>query len=320
LISSRTHAQTCCNGCEPAPAVRSDHPSLLDELGYGKPLGLVPVGGGCIADAAVATFANGAQAFVKQAPRGHEPLAADMFECEAQGLRTLAGANAIRVPKVLAVDKDALVLELIQGAQKRRDFAEHFGRRFAALHQHRGRACGFGRDNYIGTSRQFNKPLAGAWDSLEDPAGSGWPEFFLERRLHAQARLAASKGRGHQLGRLLDRAEAHIVELLGEAIEPPSLLHGDLWSGNYIVDDLGEACLIDPAVYFGHREADLAMTRLFGGFEAAFYGAYYESAPLAPGHEERQKIYQLYHVLNHFNLFGGGYFEQSKRILQRYAR
>jgi len=118
---------------------------------------------------------------------------------------------------------------------------------------------------------------------------------------------------------LLDRAEARVHELLDSATEPPVILHGDLWGGNYIVDDHGQACLIDPAVYFGHREADLAMTRLFGGFDRAFYSAYDEALPLLPGHEERLPIYQLYHVLNHYNLFGGGYYDQSRRILMRYA-
>ena len=117
----------------------------------------------------------------------------------------------------------------------------------------------------------------------------------------------------------MDKASTRILELLGQAVEPPSLLHGDLWGGNYIVDERGEACLIDPAVYYGHREADLAMTRLFGGFDRSFYAAYESVAPLAAGHEERLPLYQLYHVLNHFNLFGGGYHGQSRRILQRYS-
>jgi fructosamine-3-kinase len=132
-------------------------------------------------------------------------------------------------------------------------------------------------------------------------------------------KLAVSKGHGHDIGHLLDRAEGQIAELLGASIEPPGILHGDLWSGNYLVDDLGEACLIDPAVYYGHREADLAMTRLFGGFDSSFYEAYCEVSPLAAGHRERLPIYQLYHILNHLNLFGGSYYEQSMRILRRYA-
>jgi protein-ribulosamine 3-kinase len=143
--------------------------------------------------------------------------------------------------------------------------------------------------------------------------------FFHQRLLRWQLNLAAARPRGDELARLLDRAESRIVELLAGTVEPPSILHGDLWGGNYIVDERGEPCLIDPAVYYGHREADLAMTRLFGGFDRAFYAAYDEAAPLAPGHEDRLPIYQLYHVLNHFNLFGGGYWEQSRRILGRYA-
>jgi len=107
--------------------------------------------------------------------------------------------------------------------------------------------------------------------------------------------------------------------MLEAAVEPPVLLHGDLWGGNYIVDERGEACLIDPAAYFGHREADLAMTRLFGGFEPAFHAAYQEAAPLPAGHQERLPLYQLYHLLNHFNLFGGGYYQQCRRILRRFA-
>jgi fructosamine-3-kinase len=141
----------------------------------------------------------------------------------------------------------------------------------------------------------------------------------MERRLRFQVRLTAERGHGREFERLLDRAEMCIIELLSSAIEVPVILHGDLWGGNYIVDERGEACLIDPAVYFGHREADLAMTQLFGGFEASFYQAYNEASPLLPGHEDRLAIYQLYHVLNHLNLFGGAYAGQSRRILQRYA-
>ena len=166
---------------------------------------------------------------------------------------------------------------------------------------------------------QLNSPLQGNWDEGLDSSGAGWPAFFLERRLRFQVSLAGSNGHGPELERLLDRAENRICSLLAGATEPPSLLHGDLWGGNFIVDNRGQACLIDPAVYFGHREADLAMTRLFGGFDASFYHAYQEALPLAQGHEERLAIYQLYHVLNHLNLFGGGYFEQGRRILQRYA-
>ena len=243
-----------------------------------------------------------------------------MFRCEAEGLRELTATGVIRVPGVLAVGRAALALEMIDPAPRRQDFFEDFGHRFAALHDCRGKACGFARNNFIGASMQINAPLGGPWDRALEDDGSGWPEFFVERRLRVQARLAADNGYGRDLERLLDRAELRILDHLRAATERPSLLHGDLWNGNVIVDDHGEACLIDPAVYYGHREADLAMTRLFGGFDDAFYSAYCEVLPLAAGHEERLAIYQLYHLLNHLNLFGGGYFDQSRRILQFYAR
>ena len=289
------------------------YPSILVELGRGAPVKLVGVGGGCIADARVATFEDGSKVFVKCAAGAPE-----MFKREAEGLRALAAAAAIRVPEVLKVNEQALVLEMIRQAPRKRGFFEAFGQNFAMLHRHRGKACGFPHDNFIGSTRQLNEPLNGPWDEAADD-GSTWPEFFMERRLRFQVRLATSEGHGHELEHLLDRAEAHIIELLSAAIEAPSILHGDLWSGNFIVDDRGEACLIDPAVYYGHRESDLAMTRLFGGFEPAFYSAYAEVWPLAHGHEDRLPFYQLYHILNHLNLFGGGYFGQSKRILQHYA-
>jgi fructosamine-3-kinase len=131
--------------------------------------------------------------------------------------------------------------------------------------------------------------------------------------------LAAEKGFG-RLAVLLDACQGRFEDMLRAAPEPPSILHGDLWGGNYIVDDNGEACLVDPAAYFGHREADLAMTRLFGGFEPPFYSAYAEEWPLAAGHEERLPMYQLYHLINHVNLFGSGYYAQCERILERFAK
>ncbi len=289
------------------------YPRILDQLGRGPPTAVRGLGGGCIADAAVARFADGSSAFVKRA--AGRP---DMFECEAAGLRALAEADAIRVPRVLAVAADALVLEMIESAPRRSGFFEDFGQRFAALHRFRGKACGFPQDNYIGSTPQPNRPLDGPWNQAAADDGHGWTAFFIERRLRYQAGLAAGQDGGTLAG-LLDRAEARVAELLDGSVEPPVILHGDLWGGNYIVDERGEACLIDPAVYYGHREADLAMTRLFGGFDRSFYAAYEAESPLAAGQEERMRLYQLYHVLNHFNLFGGGYYEQSRSILQRYA-
>lgn len=290
------------------------YPAILDELGLGPPLHLLPVGGGCIAQAQAAIFEDGTRVFVKRAA-GH----VGMFAREAEGLEALAGAKAIRVPRVLACNPEALVLEWIEPAPRKKGFFAGFGRAFARLHDFRGPCSGFPQDNFIGSTPQVNRPVAGDWGAVSDPDGRGWPEFFLERRLRFQTGLARSNGYSTELGRLLDRAEPWIAELLASAQEPPSLLHGDLWSGNYMVDDRGEACLIDPAAYYGHREADLAMTRLFGGFDAAFYRAYEEAAPLASGHQERLPVYQLYHLLNHLNLFGRGYLGQCERILRHFA-
>jgi len=281
------------------------YPALLDQLGRGEPVAMMAQGGGCIAQASIATFNDGSTVFVKTSQD-----APGMFECEAVGLAALAQADAIRIPRVLAVGDDALVLEAIQSAPRSPGFFRLFGEQFASLHAYRGPLFGFQSDNFIGSTLQVNVPVGG---------GDSWPDFFFERRLVFQVELAAQNEFGYELQQLLESGAPRIMDLLAESDEPPSLLHGDLWSGNYMADEQGRPCLIDPAVYFGHREADLAMTLLFGGFEPDFYAAYDEALPLAPGHEERLKLYQLYHLLNHLNLFGTGYYEQCRQILQRYA-
>lgn len=294
----------------------SGYPAILDRLGKGSPVRLEGVGGGCIADARIATFEDGSLVFVKCA--SGRP---DMFEREAEGLAALAEAAVIRVPAVLAVDENSLVLEHIRQAPRKAGFSESFGHAFARMHRHRGPACGFAHDNYIGATPQPNQPVTGDWNgSASVTAGDGadWPEFFIERRLRFQARLAARRGHGDDLLRMLEACESRLMQLMAETIEAPSILHGDLWGGNYIRDENGEACLIDPAVYFGHREADLAMTHLFGGFDRDFYRAYQDEYPLEPGHNERLPMYQLYHLLNHLNLFGRSYYPQCDRILRGY--
>ncbi len=296
----------------------NNYPPILDRLERGAPVRTSGSGGGCIAQSMVAEFTDGSRVFVKCLEN-----VPGMFEREANGLRVLAEAGAIRVPEVLAVSEGALVLECIEEGSRHPGFSEAFGRALARLHTVNGPCCGFSEDNFIGSTPQVNTPVPlheDAFSQQQPPAGDGsdWPEFFLERRLRYQVRLAAEKGHGSELERKLERAEPQLTELLGEAIEPPSLLHGDLWGGNYLVDERGEACLIDPAVYYGHRETDLAMTQLFGGFDSAFYSAYQAQFPLMPGYERRRPVYQLYHLLNHLNLFGSAYFSQCDRILQRY--
>lgn len=291
--------------------------AILKKLGRGDPKSLASVGGGCIADARLAEFADGTRVFVKS-----RAAAPEMFEREAEGLQALASTGAIRVPAVLAVSAEALVLEYIPEGGKQTGFFNNFGREFAELHRTHGPACGFDRDNFIGLTPQPNTPMNGDWGALKpDSMGDGgdWPEFFLQRRLRYQVERAEKQGHGAELRHLLDRSEAAILEMLNEALEPPSLLHGDLWGGNYLTDETGRACLIDPAVYYGHREADLAMTRLFGGFSPSFYRAYEEAFPLQAGHGERLPLYQLYHLLNHLNLFGRSYYGQCDRILRRFS-
>jgi protein-ribulosamine 3-kinase len=278
---------------------------ILEGLGRGEPVQVSAVSGGCIAQAKIVTFADHSQVFIKTAEGSP-----DMFKCEAKGLETLAAADAIRVPVVLAVAEGGLVLEAIQCSRASADFFEIFGRGFARLHEREGSFFGFESDNFIGSTEQLNGPVGN---------GESWPDFFLERRLRYQPELAGLNGHGHELLGLLDSAEINIKTLIGASNESPRLLHGDLWGGNFIVDEQGMPCLIDPAVYYGHRETDLAMTRLFGGFDRGFYDAYQEASPLDDGHDERLPIYQLYHLLNHLNLFGRAYYAQCRQILMHYV-
>lgn len=265
------------------------------------------VGGGCIHSAVRARFEDGAERFVKW----NRSAPADMFPTEAAGLRALESIGTLRVPGDAVAGEQGdlrfLVMEAIDEGSRRSGFFEGFGRGLAELHRRsRSDRHGFEHDNYIGSTPQPN-----GW--LEDGV-----EFVRTRRLGHQLELARSRGRSDRtldrLGeRLLDRLDAWF----GDLDEPPCLLHGDLWSGNFLVDESGEPVLVDPAVYYGHREADLAMTRLFGGFSPEFYPAYEEVWPLPPGSEERIAIHQLYHLLNHLNLFGGGYRSGCIRIFER---
>ncbi len=264
-----------------------------------------PVSGGCINDACEAKLSDGRSYFVKT----NAAAPVHFFECEAGGLRALAKAGAIRVPEVLAYDEGFIVLERIGTGPSGAGFHEDFGRRFADLHRRAtAERFGFERDNYIGSTLQLNR-----W--TED-----WCELWRRHRLGYQFDLARRQGVSEPvLDRLGDRFLDRLDEWIAEPAEGPCLLHGDLWSGNYMADERGEPVLIDPAAYYGRREADLAMTRLFGGFDRRFYDAYEEAWPLAPGSGERIEIYKLYHLLNHLNLFGGGYHAGCVNILRRFV-
>ena len=248
---------------------------------------------------------GGKPLFVKVAAQSGSPG----LEAEAAGLVTLAGAHGVRVPRVLArgiAGRSAfLALEWIESRPAGRMAEHRLGEQLAAQHRVTAEQFGFASDNFIGRTLQPN-----GW--LPD-----WAAFVRERRLRHQLVLAAQNG----FGGLLDEAGARLLEsveaLLAGHRPQASLLHGDLWAGNWLADEQDEPVIFDPAVYYGDREADLAMTRLFGGFGRAFYDAYQSAAPLRAGHAVRAELYNLYHVLNHANLFGGGYARQARASIDR---
>jgi fructosamine-3-kinase len=243
--------------------------------------------------------------FVKLARRqaGQDP---GMFVREAEGLDWLRDAGAIRVPEVVAADGEALVLEWIESSPASADHDERLGRGIAALHQAGADGFGAGTDNWIGPLPQANSP---------EPT---WAEFYGRHRIEPLVRRAVDEGRlpveaSADTARLIDR----LPELVGPR-EPPARLHGDLWGGNVLTGPGGGPVLIDPAAYAGHREVDLAMMRLFGGFRPRVFDAYAEAFPLAASHEDRVELYQLYPLLVHVVLFGGGYAGAALRALRRY--
>ncbi len=289
--------------------------ALRDALGeqLGAPVeAAAPVYGGDINQAA-RIEAGGTPYFVKWSD-GAPPA---MFPAEAYGLRLLRAPGAIRVPEVVAqgdADGDCpayLVLEWIETGSRRgdRDAAmERFGTALAALHRVEADAHGLDRDNFIGRLPQPNTPAP------------SWSAFYRDRRIGAQVALARRLGRlPARRADLLERLMARLPDLLDDTISPPALLHGDLWGGNYLLDDAGEPVLIDPAVYYGHREMDLAMSELFGGFSPRFYDAYHAAYPIDPDYEERRALYQLYYLLVHLNLFGESYGGRVDSIAARYA-
>jgi fructosamine-3-kinase len=233
-----------------------------------------------------------------------------VFEAETRGLRLLKSANAVRVPEVVAVldDPPALILEWIDSGGSKSAASAALGEQLARQHRVLGEAYGLDHDNTIGANPQANQPT------------SSWIAFFRDRRLGFQADLAQRNGHlTSKRASLLERLMSRLGEWIDESACVPSLLHGDLWGGNFITGPNGEPVLIDPAVYYGDREADLAFTELFGGFDAAFYDRYNATWPLAPGYAERRDVYNLYHLLNHLNLFGEGYGGSVDAILRRYA-
>ena len=280
------------------------------------------VGGGDINRAYRLTLSDGTELFAKANASSLLP----MFEAEAEGLAAMRATGTIGVTEVLGIglepeafgqDASFLLLAWLEPASKRADFWETFAEELAAMHAadtaflfpERGgqTTYGFPIDNYIGSTPQINTPMR------------SWVDFFRECRLHPQVRMAYDAG---YLERSAMRQADAVMEQLESLLpEPdyPSLLHGDLWGGNYMTGPDGKAWLIDPAAYVGHREADLAMTELFGGFAPTFYSAYRSIAHVDAGYGERRDLYNLYHLLNHVNLFGYSYVGSVERILDRFG-
>lgn len=269
-----------------------------------------PVSGGDINSAFLMLLSDGARIFLKENRKEN----IGFFRSEAAGLDAIRKTGAIRVPEVLEAGIQGggayLLMEYLDAAPKKRDFWERFGRQLAEMHKAdtsewtKGGLYGFTEDNYIGSGRQINRTMP------------RWVDFFRECRLEVQFKRAYdyfdSSSRKAMQG-LLDRLDRYLIEPAF-----PSLLHGDLWGGNFVTGSDGYACLIDPAVYVGHAEADLAMTELFGGFAPAFYDAYREVNEVLPGYADRREIYNLYHLLNHLNLFGGSYYGAVMRIVNKW--
>ena len=274
----------------------------LTEKGQGEVLSADPVGGGCIHQACSLRMAAGKRYFLKTNP---EPPAG-IFFAEVAGLKALQVPGGPALPGVFLVGDKFLLLEDLQPAPRRKDFWPVYGRQLAHIHRQTNPRFGFPEDNYIGSSPQQN----------------GWmdhgADFFRENRFAPQLKWGREKGLLTpadlcQFEKLLNKFEILIPE------QPAVLIHGDLWSGNLITDSDGSPALIDPAVYYGWAEADLAMTDLFGRYPDSFYDTYNEVNPLQSGYRERYPLYNLYHLLNHLNLFGRSYLPGVREVLRRFA-
>jgi fructosamine-3-kinase len=264
------------------------------------------VSGGCI-NQGYAIANNQHTYFVKL----NQAFQLDMFEAEALGLQQMWETHTIRIPKPICwgtEDSSAyIVLEWLDlGHGGGANAWEEMGRNLAAMHKATSsQGFGWDRNNTIGSTPQIND-----WTA-------NWTKFFTEHRIGYQLKLAKRRGGHFKQG---ERLLAAIGELLADYYPQPSLVHGDLWSGNASVTAAGEPAIFDPATYYGDREVDIAMTELFGGFPAAFYRGYNEAWPLDRGYERRKTLYNLYHILNHFNLFGGSYESQTNRMIGQILR
>lgn len=274
----------------------------LDQNQFGPVTAQQSVGGGCINHGMQLTTQTGDTFFLKVNPTA--PV--DMFVREVDCLEALRKTKGPRIPQPFCFGESFLLMEDLAPAPPQPDYWAVFGRQLATLHNHTGERYGFFHDNYIGSTRQPNR-----W--MEDGFG-----FFSQQRILYMAGLARARG-------YLDKEQYQQAEKLAANLtqwvppQPPSLIHGDLWTGNALTGPEGEPALIDPAAHYGWAESELAMTTLFGAFPAEFYQAYQEIRPLEQGFQSRYPIYNLYHLLNHLVLFGRGYWGQVNAILKYYG-
>lgn len=231
----------------------------------------------------------------------------DMFEAEADGLKEIEKAQAIRVPRVICsgVEENQcyLILENLSLEKGHHDSAKQLGHQIALMHKYTASYFGWFRDNTIGSIKQINTQT------------ESWIDFWREHRLGFQLNLAKQNGAERSLQIKGEKLLENLQSFFSAYQPQASLLHGDLWSGNFGYLEEGTPVIYDPAIYYGDREADIAMTELFGGFPTEFYTAYNEAWPLDKGYQQRKKLYNVYHILNHFNMFGGGYAMQAENIL-----
>jgi fructosamine-3-kinase len=263
------------------------------------------IGGGCIHRAMKVETGDGSF-FIKS----NQANDADMFGKEFLGLKVLQEASELYIPDPLGFgthDHTAyLITEFIESGPRKSDFWVKFGTGLANLHRHQADRYGFDHDNYIGRLPQKNSYY------------KRWIDFFIEMRLEVQLKMAVDL---HRVDATFSKRFRDFLTFLPDLLpeEPPSLLHGDLWSGNFMTGPDGYAVIIDPAVYYGHREIELSFTRMFGGFDRSFYEYYHNEYPLTPGFDKRVDIYNLYPYLVHVNLFGNSYLEGVERVIKKYV-
>ncbi len=265
---------------------------------------LISVGGGDI-NSAYKLQAVGSTWFIKL----NKAALADMFAAEAAGLQELAKIGAVRVPEVISFGQFQqhayLVLDYIELSPLRGQSASRFGQQLARLHGQPQAWFGWQRDNTIGSTPQYNH------------RHDDWVGFWQQQRLGKQLQFAEANGYGGALQNRGGELLAQVGGFFSDYQPQPALLHGDLWGGNVAADTQGNPVMFDPACYYGDREADLAMTELFGGFSRDFYAAYQAEYPLDAGYKTRKTLYNLYHILNHLNLFGRSYLSQANGMIEQ---